>query len=65
MEKVFVYNYLVGTKVAPLRLGAGVRPEGPFERVVTRQPYINAPSKACAVAAAGYPAKISVSMVVE
>ncbi len=65
MEKAFVYNYLVGMKVAALLLVAGVWPEGPSRRGVRRRPYINFLSIACPAGAAGYPAKSSVSMVVE
>ncbi len=65
MEKVFVYNYLVGIKVAALLLVAGVWPEGPVGRRVRRCPYINSLLLACSAAAASYPPNISASMVVE
>ncbi len=65
MEKVFVYNHLVGLKVAAPLLVAGVWPEGPVGWRVRRRPYINSLSLACPAAAASYPPDISVSMVVE
>ncbi|CAB3970503.1 hypothetical protein BCO37747_06647 [Burkholderia contaminans] len=65
MEKAFVYNCLVGMKVAALLLVAGVWPEGPSSWGVRRQPYINFLSLACPAGAASYPPNISVSMVVE